>query len=83
MTTNHPPPERRRDPGAQIPRGPSVDHDTNVSVAQGTDDPVEQAHPGFRSEQAAWRRRIRCSRRLPPLENGTVDPMAPSGRWMP
>lgn len=35
----------------------------------------------FRIWQAAWRRRIAYSRRLAPLDNGMVDPLAPSGRW--
>lgn len=35
----------------------------------------------FRTEQAGWRHRIEASRRLEPLENGTVDPLAPTGRW--
>lgn len=35
----------------------------------------------FRAWQRAWRRRIAFSRRLERLEDGTVDPLAPSGRW--
>ena len=52
-----------------------------ASVAQAGDDPVEAEHPGFRRAQGGWRRRIRCSRRLAPLDDGTVDPVAPGGRW--
>jgi len=37
--------------------------------------------PAFRAWQQAWRRRIAFSRRLAPLDDGTVDPVAPAGRW--
>jgi len=57
-----------------------------ASVAQSGDDPehpdlVEAEHPGFRSWQRAWRYRIAASRRCEPLGDGTLDPLAPSGRW--
>lgn len=32
----------------------------------------------FREDQRAWRRRIACARRTPPVG---VDEVAPSGRW--
>lgn len=35
----------------------------------------------FRDDQAGWRRRSAASRRLEPLDDGTVDPLAPTGRW--
>lgn len=36
----------------------------------------------FRTEQAGWQARIDASRRLDePLDDGTVDPLAPTGRW--
>lgn len=35
----------------------------------------------FREEQHGWEARIAASRRLPPLDAGTIDPLAPSGRW--
>jgi hypothetical protein len=53
-----------------------IGHDVRQSVPRGTDD------PGFRAWQAAWRRRIECSRRLVPFEDGTVDPIAVD-RWWP
>lgn len=35
----------------------------------------------FRTDQAGWQARIDASRRLEPLDDGTVDPLAPDGRW--
>jgi hypothetical protein len=49
--------------------------ENETSVARTTDD------PGFRLWQRMWRARIEASRRLAPLDDGTVDPLGPSGRW--